>query len=459
MVVQTITQQFFETLLETQYLSPADLVEYQRGPLEQLLRHARAHVPFYRDRGRLEPLFRPDDTIDWTRWPEIPPLTRRELQEQHQSLRSETVPPAFGQMIEFSTSGSTGEPVKVVDTELARQWAWAAIRLRDFRWHRIDPTQRLVRLHPYPLDMFDATGVHRASSWRPEFVSLNLSGERADVSDLHPAPRLIDIVASLQPTYLQAPVTTLQLMIAHDRHRVLPGLQLSAVYTVAEHFSAEAKRAAESYLGCRIFELYGSSECGFIASSCGECGGFHAHAEIVLTEVVAEDGTLAKPGEIGNLLVTPLYNYAMPLIRYDHADFVQPSVLGGCDITLPRFDTILGKKRVPFVFSGGTVVRPTLSPEVISDYLGALAFQVAQVAPDRCEFRLVAGALPPERMKFDEMTRLMRSLWWNGLQVDYRIVDALPRRTLRSKTQQFVQEMPAATLMDLERLAGVELRP
>jgi phenylacetate-CoA ligase len=457
--VATITQQFFEALLETQYLPPADLVEYQRGLLEKLLRHARTHVPFYRDRGRLASVFRPDDTIDWTRWPEIPPLTRKELQEQRQSLRSEVVPAGFGKMMEYSTSGSTGEPVRVVDTELARRWAWAAVRLRDFRWHRIDPTRRLVRLHPFPLEMFDATGVNREPAWRPEFASLGLSGERVDVSDLYPAPRLIEIVAALQPAYLQTPVTTLQLMMAHDRLRVLPGLRLSAVYTVAEHFPTEAKREAERYLGCRIFELYGSSECGFIASSCGRCDGFHAHAEIVLTEVVTEDNLPTNPGESGRLLVTPLYNYSMPLIRYDHADFVQPATPGSCDICLPRFDVILGKKRVPFIFSGGLVVRPTLSPDVVSDCLGALVFQVAQVAPDRCEFRIVTGTLPPERMKFDEMTRLMRSLWWDGLNVDYRIVDALPRRTARSKTQQFVQEMPAATLAELEQLADVDLPP
>jgi phenylacetate-CoA ligase len=362
-------------------------------------------------------------------------------------------------MMEYSTSGSTGEPVRVVDTELARRWAWAAVRLRDFRWHRIDPTRRLVRLHPFPLEMFDATGVNREPAWRPEFASLGLSGERVDVSDLYPAPRLIEIVAALQPAYLQTPVTTLQLMMAHDRLRVLPGLRLSAVYTVAEHFPTEAKREAERYLGCRIFELYGSSECGFIASSCGRCDGFHAHAEIVLTEVVTEDNLPTNPGESGRLLVTPLYNYSMPLIRYDHADFVQPATPGSCDICLPRFDVILGKKRVPFIFSGGLVVRPTLSPDVVGDCLGALVFQVAQVAPDRCEFRIVTGTLPPERMKFDEMTRLMRSLWWDGLNVDYRIVDALPRRTARSKTQQFVQEMPAATLAELEQLADVDLPP
>jgi phenylacetate-CoA ligase len=266
------------------------------------------------------------------------------------------------------------------------------------------------------------------------------------------------MLASLRPAYLQTPVTTLQLMIAHDRERILPGLGLSALFTYGEHFPLEAKRAAERYLNCRIFELYGSSECGFIASSCGHCDGFHVHAEIALTEVLAEDGSPAQPGEIGRLLVTPFYNYVMPLIRYDHADFVQPSAADGCDISLPKFDAILGKKREPFVFPGGLVVRPYLPSDLVSDCLGAQIYQVAQVGPDRCEFRLVAGTLRPEQMQFGEMTRRMRSLWWAGLQVDYRIVDALPRRTIRSKIQHFVQEMPAAAIKELERLAQLDLR-
>ena len=94
--MQTTTQQFFEVLRKTQFLPPANMLEYQRGLLEKLLRHARAHVPFYRDTGRLAPLFRDDDSIDWTYWPRIPLLTRKELQEQYGSLRSDVVPAAFG---------------------------------------------------------------------------------------------------------------------------------------------------------------------------------------------------------------------------------------------------------------------------------------------------------------------------------------------------------------------------
>jgi phenylacetate-CoA ligase len=144
------------------------------------------------------------------------------------------------------------------------------------------------------------------------------------------------------------------------------------------------------------------------------------------------------------MLVTPLYNYVMPLIRYDHADFARVAS-SRCQITLPAFQEIFGKMRVPFVFPGGREIQPYVPTGWVVDCLGAQIFQVAQVAPDRCEFRIVAGSLAPAQMRFDELTNRMRSLWWEGLQIEYRIVDALPRRSAQSKHQLFVQEMPGVT--------------
>ncbi|HVG52705.1 MAG TPA: hypothetical protein VM867_13810 [Xanthobacteraceae bacterium] len=55
--MKEIIQKFFGTLQQTQFLQPQQLAAYQRRQLEPLLRHARAHVPFYRDRGRLDAIF------------------------------------------------------------------------------------------------------------------------------------------------------------------------------------------------------------------------------------------------------------------------------------------------------------------------------------------------------------------------------------------------------------------
>ena len=41
-----LMHQFYDMLLESQYWPAQQLVDYQRSQLEQLLRHARANVPF-----------------------------------------------------------------------------------------------------------------------------------------------------------------------------------------------------------------------------------------------------------------------------------------------------------------------------------------------------------------------------------------------------------------------------
>jgi phenylacetate-coenzyme A ligase PaaK-like adenylate-forming protein len=436
---------FLGTLRQTQFAPPVQMLAYQRGLLERLVRHARAHVPFYRDSGRLDPLFRRDDSIDWARWPELVPVNRGDLRDSQHALRSEHVPPEQGRVFSLTTAGSTGEPVTVLAPEIARRWAWAALRLRDFEWHRIDTSQRLVQLYQRAVHSsrieLDDQATQRGATWNPLFGSLTPRGERFDVVDTLPITELLETVIRLQPRYLQVQPSALQLMIAHDGKRRLAELGLDAVFSFGEHFEPQLKRAAEAHLGCRILELFGTTECGYIAGSCPHCGGIHFHAEVALVEALDENNAPAKQGETGSLIITPLYNYVMPLIRYDHADTARLAS-GPCRIALPGFAEIYGKTRVPFVFPGGRTIRPTFPPAWVIDCLGAQAYQVAQVAIDRCEIRIVPGAIAPAEMRFDELTKRIRAMWWDGLQIDYRIVDALPRRSARSKIQFFVQEMP-----------------
>ena len=321
-----------------------------------------------------------------------------------------------------------------------------------FEWHGIDPTKRLVNLYPYTGADFDITGVRHSAAWRSEFGPLNLLGERIDVADTRPGLELLEILASYRPRYLQVVPTILELLILQDHNHVLADLKLAALFSFGEHLASEAKLQSERYLDCKIVELYGSSECNYIAGSCPYCDSFHVHAETAFVEAIDEDGTLVLPGETGQLLVTPLYNYAMPLIRYDHADFVQIAPPDRCRIRLPAFEAIFGKKRISFIFADGRMVRPTLPHSALINFLSPQAYQVAQTAPDRCEFRIVPGSKSPSEMRLDEMTKLIRSMWWDGVQIDYRLVEALPRRTARSKIQIFVQEMSAETIAELGRL-------
>jgi phenylacetate-CoA ligase len=440
-------RRFLETLRRTQFLPAEKILDYQRGLLERLLRHARAHVPFYRDTGRLDLLFRGDDTIAWERWAEVPVLTRNDVRQSAAGLRAEVLTPEHGGTWTMSTSGSTGEPVTVMHTWLSRSIGWTAVLLRDYERHGVDPTRRLAWLSPWDATKQDVKTIHRRDCWYPEFASLGLFGERYDIADTRNVRELVEVVISLRPDYLRIQPIVLDLMCANDSLGRLSDLGVGAITTVGEHLSNDAKARAEAHFRCRTIDHYGSIECGRMASTCPHCGRFHVHAEVSYVEVIDDNGKATRPGAVGQILATPLYNYAMPLIRYDHADQAEVGFPGGCPVTLPALNAVHGKERMPFKFPGGIVIRPTLPHDPVLRLLGAQSYQVAQVADDRCEFRLIAGTMTEAEMRFDEMTAVLRAMWWDGLQVDYRIVETFPRGNY-GKLKLFVREMADAGTED-----------
>ncbi|MBX9843716.1 MAG: hypothetical protein K2Z80_18095 [Xanthobacteraceae bacterium] len=445
---ELVIDRFLSTLRQTQLMPPDQILAYQRGLLEQLLRHARKHVPFYRDTGRLNPLFRTDDTIDWGRWNEVPILTRAEVQAAGSAMHSEDLPASHGRTWIRTTSGSTGEPVKVHHSQLSGKLGWTAIMARDFERHGIDPTQRLVFVGLFAPEDLGASRVRRHQAWFPGFADLGFHGERYDLTPTDSPSRLIETISALRPAYLRIPPIAVELMCAHDPERRLGKLGIAAVLTVGEHLSRSAQSRIENHFGCPVIQFYSSNECGQIASTCPYCGRFHVHSEVVFVEILGDDDAPTRCGETGWVVVTRLYNYVMPLIRYDHADQAVVGAAGACRITLPALDAVYGKERDSFEFPGDIVVIPQIPTEFVAKWLGASAYQVAQTANNRCEFRIVPGTLPPSEMQFDQMTALLRSMWWAGLQVDYRIVDDLPRKFPRAKLPIFVREVPAGQAVE-----------
>src|SRR5262245_17592183 len=210
--IEPVVRRYLYNLRKPQYLQPARLLAYQRGLLEQLVRHARAHVPFYRDTGRLDVLFRRDDTIDWERWSEVPLLKQSDVQRAGAALRSTVDKPEHGRTFEISTSGSTGEPVTILHSEFEWEMAYGSIILRDYERHRIDPRRRLAYLAPFTPADFDLASARRHDTWRAPLNQLGLLGERFDLADTRPVADLIDAVVTLEPSYLRVQPIVLELM-------------------------------------------------------------------------------------------------------------------------------------------------------------------------------------------------------------------------------------------------------
>jgi phenylacetate-CoA ligase len=100
----------------------------------------------------------------------------------------------------------------------------------------------------------------------------------------------------------------------------------------------------ELTFGKKVFDRYGCEEVSLIASECEKHEGLHLNIEHLFIEFVKEDGTQAKEGEEGQIVVTDLFNKAMPFIRERVEDGGVPSSKKcSCGRGLPLMERVTGR--------------------------------------------------------------------------------------------------------------------
>src|SRR5437764_2428611 len=111
----------------TQWLDPAELLAGQLAQLRSLLKHCERHVPYYGDLFRKLRLD-PDDVRSLDDFRRIPALSRRTFQEEAVRFQARELPAGTQPTTRIRTSGTSGMPVEVAQTNLVNLW-WFAFHL------------------------------------------------------------------------------------------------------------------------------------------------------------------------------------------------------------------------------------------------------------------------------------------------------------------------------------------
>jgi phenylacetate-CoA ligase len=383
--MDALANAFLQALLKTQHLSGDAMRTYQRDLLARLVRHARARVAFYGD-GRLDPIFRADDRIDWDRWGEVPILTRADAQASAERLYAAEVPPECGSIIEGRTSGSTGRPLAFRLNSLMAA-AGTALLERGLVWAGVPPAARFAwirydyaGLAPYP----------DGAAFQAE-----VRGATRIIHTLSVATAVEDQgrwLARIRPEIVMGYPNALALV-----GQALPaerdGHAFRLVVCNGEAASDHVRAVIERAFGCPTLNLYSASEIGTIAVEDSVSRRLYVAEEAALVEA----GAAAAPDEpLRELIVTPFYNYAMPLIRYAPGDFVSFDAMPAPDVrTLRRLARVAGRDRNAFILPSGRRWWPTYVVREAGLYLAFDQIQFAQVAAGRIEVRFVSHASDP----------------------------------------------------------------
>jgi phenylacetate-CoA ligase len=372
----------YDLLMQSQFW-PADRIrDLQRERLEKLLRHARAHVPFYAT--RLDILFRPDGSIDWDRWGDVPTLKRSDLLDHRRRMLARTVPAGHEQIVDASSSGSTGRPVTTAHSSLALKLTQAAV----FRANVNDELDFGKRLGSWIGERAgEATWPEgkRGGRWGPSWDKQAAAGETFTVTHTAPPHQALEFLVRHGVRYALMGGTDARLL-AFEAQRLGIHLPLDGIFTRGTDPTPFGTQLVAQVFGARTLPLYSSKEGHRMAHRCPQCGRWHVNDEQVLIEILDEHDRPVAPGESGRVVITPFWSYAQPLIRYEQGDYATRGATSDCGKGLSAIAEIVGRVRHMFVMPDGSRIVPTLTVPAVNA-LNAAMFQVAQISREAVEVR------------------------------------------------------------------------
>lgn len=341
-------------LAESQFMDPAELAVARRPQLEALMDHAAAQLPFWRERLSAVGLDAesrkqgPLALAEWDRrWASLPILTRAEVQSLDGQLRVSKLPDGHGNIGESVTSGSSGRPVRIARSTLD-YFYWQAFQLREHVWRGRDLSGRFLSIlrDERRETMDESVHLRRMADWGPPASVVWPTGPSFLLDYRTPIAALVQTIRELRPDYLCTFPSLLLEILRHARGENIELPPLKEVIGVGEASPPELAGLCREVWDAPLASTYTAAETGAMAFQCLERGRWHLQAEKSLIEVLDPAGKPCAAGETGRVIVTPLHNFAMPLLRYEIGDLA--TVGEGpcpCGRKLPILEAIPGRAR------------------------------------------------------------------------------------------------------------------
>jgi len=388
-------------ILSTKYQksSPEQQRKVQQWRLRQIVDHARRTSPYY------VALYR-DLPEDWT-FDALPPTNKTELMAHFDGWVTDrkvklsdvqafmkdldNVGRKFrGRYLVFSTSGSTGNPLIALADRTTNGVMGAVNTTRAFA-HKED-LGALFRRGGKSIGVFATGGFYlsngsirsrlHAMPWKKRKMALS--------SALLPIPEIVEQLNAFQPAMLGGYPSHLDLLVDEQ---ISGRLHISPVIimTGGEYLSDDVRNRLSNAFGCHVQTNYSCTEGGTIAYECRE-GHFHINDDWVIVEPVDANNQPVPDGvRSDKILLTNLFNYTQPFIRYEVTDrVVRHSDPCACGNPAPwltlegRTDDVVTLSTI----SGQVKIAPLAIYAVLKEVHEIRRFQLLVHPGNRLELRL-----------------------------------------------------------------------
>jgi phenylacetate-CoA ligase len=381
------------------FSSTEDVLKKSDGRLKQLLKHALTHSEFYKKHYAAQGITVKDS--DHLKIEDLPFTTKDLLMKNFDKVSSDPLLNIrdVGTYVKsnndyrrwyknkykiIKTSGCSGRyGVFVYDKQ-----SWNI--LRAFFIDRTSP----IKVNPFKKNklaiIVDTNGLHAGISLMGGVPKIFYDLLILDVHE--PQKTITGKLNSFQPDILTGYANSMYLC-AHEQIDCQLHIQPKQIGCSGEPLTHEAKNIIHKAFHIPPTNLYAASESICMAYSSPKCHNLHIAYDWNLIEVIDEHGEKSQDGEIGNAVLTNLYNYSFPLIRYKMNDRISMRLdsCPDCGSIFPVITKIEGRAEDILKFTRRDGSEEKISPSFMTFFNepSIKSFRIIQKERNYLEIQLV----------------------------------------------------------------------
>ena len=320
--------------------------------LQNVIKHAITSSEYYKSYSNCK------------RLSELPIINKNVLREYREAIISSKLKPSF----EGKTSGSTGTPFSILQDKNKRKRNIAdTLYFANKAGYKLGSKLIFIRV-------WRGHKKNRFTAWLQNIV-------KHDVRIIHNNPKkILDYLERDKSNKgIVGHASALESLSKYiQRNNLKPSVKnLNSVIGTSEHLNDFSREKLSRQLNVPVVSRYSNVENGIIAQQdISGSNHFQINWASYYVEILKFDEDIpVEIGELGRIVITDLFNYYMPLIRYDTGDI---GALTLNDKGVPVFKSIEGRKLDLIHNTKGDIVPSLMIGTVLKNYPGIIQFQFIQ---------------------------------------------------------------------------------
>lgn len=395
-----------------------ELQALQLQKVKKILQHCQENVPYYQKQWQ-ELGFDWQDVKEMSDYSQLPVLTKTIIKENYDKLIANNFK---GKSFSKATGGSTGQPLKFEFSTESNERR-TAVMMRGYGWAGLTPGRKSLHLWGGEIGAISKKKelnmtLYHAFYGRTMMNSFNMTTENMG--------EYVETINKQSPKIMVAYVAPLVMLAEYIKRENLSVWTPEAIITGAEGLLEFQRKIIEEVFDCKIFNTYGSREFMLIASECDQHKGLHINIDHLAVEI-CQQGVPCNVGEVGDIVISDLHNYAMPFIRYEIGDMASMSTRQACQCGkhFPLLSNIEGRKLDVIRTPDGRTVPGEFFPHLMKDIQGIVRFQVVQEKIDE----LIISYIVDDLIKEGDILSIKKTvgdMMGKELNIEFKQVDDIP---------------------------------